>query len=111
MDKKTSYHTLIDLYDVDFELIDNMEKTMSILRNISSIVNLTILKESFHKFEPQGLSAILLLSESHISIHTWPEKNMACLDIFSCKNNPEEHVDNIVKLFNTNQFKHTTIYR
>ena len=108
---KTSYHTLIDLYDVKFELIDSIDDTMNILRKISSIVNLTILKESFHKFHPQGLSAVLLLSESHVSIHTWPEKNMACIDIFSCKNNPENHLDEIVKLFNTNNFNHVTINR
>lgn len=108
---KNSYHTLIDIYDVKFELLDNMNKIISILRKISSIVNLTILKESFHKFEPQGLSAVLLLSESHISIHTWPEKKLACMDIFSCKNNPEEHLHEIINLFDTTNFKHVTIKR
>lgn len=108
---KNSYHTLIDIYDVKFELLDDVNKIISILRKISSIVNLTILKESFHKFEPQGLSAVLLLSESHISIHTWPEKNVACMDIFSCKNNPDKHLNEIIKLFDTVNFKHVTIKR
>lgn len=44
----------------------------------------TVLSSSSHKFEPQGVTAILLLSESHISIHTWPEKRFATCDIFTC---------------------------
>ena len=68
-------------------------------------------KESYHKFEPQGVTAMLLLSESHISIHTWPEKKSACLDILSCKNNPGIFIDDIVKLFSTKKYKFKNITR
>ena len=44
----------------------------------------TLLDITSHKFEPQGVTAVALLAESHISIHTWPEKGIAVCDIFTC---------------------------
>ena len=104
-------HTLIDLYDVNYELLNNTEDILKILREIAKMCNLTVLNESYHKFEPQGVTAMLLLSESHISIHTWPEKKSACLDILSCKNNPGIFIDDIVKLFSTKKYKFKNITR
>ena len=45
-----------------------------------------ILSSIKHKFDPQGITLITMLSESHISMHTWPENNSVCIDIFSCNN-------------------------
>ena len=104
-------HTLIDLYDLNYELLNNIEDILKILKEIAKMCNLTVLKESYHKFEPQGVTAMLLLSESHISIHTWPEKKSACLDILSCKNNPGIFIDDIVKLFSTKKYKFKNITR
>ena len=104
-------HTLIDLYDVNYELLNNTEDILKILREIAKMCNLTVLNESYHKFEPQGVTAMLLLSESHISIHTWPEKKSACLDILSCKNNPGNFINEIVKLFSTKNYKFKNITR
>ena len=47
-------------------------------------VGATIIGESFHHFSPQGVTGILAIAESHISIHTWPEYGYAAADIFSC---------------------------
>ena len=44
----------------------------------------TVLHSHAHKFEPQGVTAFLVLAESHFAIHTWPERNTACLDLFTC---------------------------
>jgi spermidine synthase len=108
---KMCYHSLIDLYNVDFNILNKINLLMPILKEIAKMVNLTILKESYHEFKPQGLTAMLLLSESHISIHTWPEKNSACLDILSCKNNPADYINNIIHLFNTKKYKFKNITR
>jgi S-adenosylmethionine decarboxylase len=48
--------------------------------------NGTIISTSDFNFEPQGYTAMILLSESHIALHTWPEKNMIIIDIFTCGN-------------------------
>jgi S-adenosylmethionine decarboxylase len=113
MEKKETmcYHSLIDLYNVKFDLLNELDLLLPVLKNIAKIVNLNILDISYHKFNPQGLTVMLLLSESHISIHTWPEKNMACLDILSCKNNPIDYLDEIIKMFDTTIFKHKNIIR
>ena len=44
----------------------------------------TALAHKFHQFEPHGVSGLIFIAESHISIHTWPEYNLACVDIFTC---------------------------
>ena len=44
----------------------------------------TLLKDSFHRFSPQGVSGVLVIAESHLSIHTWPEQEFAAVDLFTC---------------------------
>ena len=51
------------------------------------MANATVLDLISNKFEPQGVTAIALLAESHISIHTWPESNYSAVDIFTCGRN------------------------
>lgn len=55
-----------------------------IMYQASIRANSTLIKLHSHKFSPQGVTAIVLLAESHISIHTWPEKGMAICDVFTC---------------------------
>lgn len=55
-----------------------------IMYQASMCANSTLIKLHSHKFSPQGVTAIVLLAESHISIHTWPEKGMAICDVFTC---------------------------
>ena len=59
---------------------------------------LTLLDISAHKFQPQGVTIVALLSESHISIHTWPENGSAALDVFTCGDtNPETAMQYMVE--------------
>jgi S-adenosylmethionine decarboxylase len=54
------------------------------LREAADQAESTLLREVLHQFEPQGVTALALLAESHISIHTWPEKGYAAVDVFTC---------------------------
>jgi len=108
---KMCYQSIVNLYDVQHDVIDKPNILMPILREIAKKINLTILKECYHKFEPQGMTACLLLSESHISIHTWPERGSAALDILSCGNNPANYIEEIVKLFNTTNYTNNNFTR
>lgn len=63
----------------------NAQETELFLRNISAELKLTTLKSATHKFQPYGVTSLLLLSESHISLHTWPEYNFGCIDLLTCK--------------------------
>ncbi len=71
------------------------------LKEAASRCGATIIHTKFHEFSPHGLTGYLLLAESHISIHTWPEYHYAAVDIFTCGNlRPEEglkHLENILK--------------
>jgi S-adenosylmethionine decarboxylase len=77
-------HVFLDLYGCPFELLDDPILLQESLRKAARLAKTTILSESFKKFEPQGVTGILLVSESHLSVHTWPECGYAALDIFSC---------------------------
>ena len=57
------------------------------LNNAAKLANATVLNLISNKFEPQGVTAIALLAESHISIHTWPEAQYSAVDVFTCGQN------------------------
>ena len=67
-------HILFDLIDCPFDLLNEEEFIKDSLLNASIISKSKYLKIETHKFEPQGVTGYALLEESHISIHTWPEK-------------------------------------
>ena len=79
-----SQHVLVDLYDCDVELIDDLEYVKKTLIETAERMNCTLLKDTFHRFSPQGVSGVLVIAESHLSIHTWPEQRFAALDLFTC---------------------------
>jgi S-adenosylmethionine decarboxylase proenzyme len=58
-----------------------------------------VLGESFHHFSPQGVSGVVIIAESHLSIHTWPEHGYAAVDIFTCGTfvNPEKAADLLIE--------------
>ena len=82
-----SKHLLLELYRCDCEKLNDESFLRCILSRASKLANATILNLMSNKFEPQGVTAIALLAESHISIHTWPESNYSAVDIFTCGQN------------------------
>ena len=78
-------HILVNLHGCPSELLERVEVVSKLLNEVVSETNLTKLGENHHQFDPYGVTSILLLAESHISIHTWPEQNgSAAVDIFTC---------------------------
>ena len=82
-----SKHLLLDLYRCDCEKLNDESFLRCILNRSAKLANATVLNLTSNKFEPQGVTAIALLAESHISIHTWPESNYSAVDIFTCGQN------------------------
>lgn len=80
-------HYLIDFEQVPFEILNNEVKLKFVFESALGIAGMTIIDSKFHKFEPQGHTGFYLLSESHLSFHTWPEKGTFSIDLFSCGNN------------------------
>lgn len=78
-------HFLIDAKDSPFEILDNLDHLLKMSFFILDFYDLKVISHQFNKFTPQGVSIIFLLSESHLSLHTWPEQGRISLDLFSCK--------------------------
>ena len=83
----SSKHFLLELYRCDTEKLDDESFLRCTLNRAAKLANATVLNLISNKFEPQGVTAIALLAESHISIHTWPESNYSAADIFTCGRN------------------------
>ncbi len=77
-------HVLLELRDCDPQLLDDLAGIRQALLSAATEVGATVVGESFHQFTPQGVTGILSIAESHISIHTWPEFGYAAADIFTC---------------------------
>ena len=82
-----SKHLLLELYKCDYEKLNDESFLRCTLNRASKLAKATVLNLISNKFEPQGVTAIALLAESHISIHTWPESNYSAIDIFTCGQN------------------------
>ena len=80
-------HLLLELYRCDYEKLNDESFLRCTLNRAAKLAKATVLNLISNKFEPQGVTAIALLAESHISIHTWPESNYSAVDIFTCGQN------------------------
>jgi len=77
-------HIIAEFRGVDPRKLSRVEDLRLILDRVIAKSGLHAISSSFHQFEPYGVSAIYLLSESHLSVHTWPEYGYMALDIFTC---------------------------
>ncbi len=77
-------HLLVELRDCNAEIIKDLKKVKNILVSAAKEAKATIVDISFHEFNPFGISGMVIIAESHLSIHTWPEYAYAAVDIFTC---------------------------
>jgi len=91
-------HNLINLYGCSFVLLDDEKCLIDLLENAAVASGATVIQTISKKFEPQGVTVVCLLSESHISIHTWPEEGKAAVDVYTCGDcNPKIGCDIIIQ--------------
>ena len=89
-DQKLSHqskHLLLELYRCDYDKLNDESFLRCSLNRAAKLAKATVLNLISNKFDPQGVTAIALLAESHISIHTWPESYYSAVDIFTCGQN------------------------
>ncbi len=77
-------HYIIELYDCENDILNDMSRIKNVLLETAEKAGATIVGERFHQFSPQGVSGVVVVAESHLSIHTWPEHKYAALDFFTC---------------------------
>ena len=90
-------HLICDIKNIKNKpLMDDLEKMKTVMNDICVQNNYSILQTSHHQFEPEGFSILYLLSESHMSIHTFPEKNYIAFDLYTCRTYVDNHVYNTI---------------
>lgn len=92
-------HAIANLYNCNIKDMDDLEKIKKIIIDSANEKKLHILKDIFYKFNPIGITGVLILSESHLTVHTWPEYKFIAVDVFTCGENfkPKEVCDLIAK--------------
>lgn len=94
-------HLLIELRDCNDKILKNIEMVKTIMLAAAKEAKATIINNDFHEFKPFGVSGVIVIAESHLTIHTWPEYGYAAADIFTCGDQlqPEKAVAYLVKKF------------
>lgn len=77
-------HVAVDTWGVDFELLNSAEFLQAQMVEAAEACGATVLSVQAKQFEPQGATVLVLLSESHLSIHTYPERGFAAIDCYTC---------------------------
>ncbi|MCK5726288.1 MAG: adenosylmethionine decarboxylase [Thiotrichaceae bacterium] len=104
-------HLILDMWQAQH--LDDLDLIEQTLRHCVEIAGATLLHIHLHHFTPNGgVSGVAVLAESHISIHTWPERDYAALDIFMCGDTmPEKCIDVLQLAFETSTVNTTTLLR
>jgi S-adenosylmethionine decarboxylase len=77
-------HIIVELSDCESSILSDVDKVTNILVRAAKEANAEVLQTAFHRFNPQGVSGVVVIAESHLSIHTWPEYGYAAMDIYTC---------------------------
>lgn len=111
--KAIGKHLTVDMYGCSFAVLDDLAYIKEAMLTAVREANMTLLDFSYHKFEPQGLTALALLAESHISIHTYPELGYAAVDVFTCGDHsrPDRAVSILKQYLKPEKVKTTDIKR
>lgn len=98
MNEALATHVLLELWGVERSVLDDPRALESVLLAAAKAAQCEVLGSLHHKFEPQGASVVVLVAESHLSIHTWPENGYAAVDILTCgKTLPDAGVESLVQ--------------
>lgn len=77
-------HLIAELSDCNRETLDNLELLEQYLKEAVRLSGATMVRSVFHRYNPQGVSGVVVIAESHLSLHTWPEYGYAAVDFFTC---------------------------
>lgn len=112
MDTK-GLHYIVEASGCDPQVLEDVNKLKEILINAAKIGRMDIRTAHFYKFSPRGISGLIVVSGSHISIHTWPEHGYAAIDVYICGENsePEKAIQYILQSINAKHAHITEIER
>lgn len=104
--KSLARHLVAEYYGCDPTILDDPVLLAPILEEAAREANATVLKSCLHQFSPQGVSGVLILAESHLAVHTWPEHGYASVEIFTCGDSADPEAGHQFLLENLNPAHH-----
>lgn len=109
--KALGKHIILELFTKDVDKLDDASFIKQMLIKAAEEAETAVLNYADYKFKPQGLTAVVLLAESHISVHTWPEYGYVAVDIYTCGGIPEKAMNFIIKKLNAYDYDMNVIIR
>ena len=105
-------HIIMDASGCNPEILNDLNYVRQLLVEAAKEANATVLNVAFHHFTPQGVSGVVVISESHFSIHTWPEYGYAALDFYTCGDiNPKVACDYVAQRLKASYTQITEVLR
>jgi S-adenosylmethionine decarboxylase len=106
-------HILAEISGCSFEILNDMAMVEEIMINAALEAGAEVREYVFHKFSPQGVSGVVVISESHLAIHTWPELGYAAVDVFTCGDrvDPWDACSYLVEKFNATKMEAREVKR
>lgn len=99
-------HLLLEVYDIQFNLINDINSLQNVMIKGIERANMTILNIFSHSFDPQGCTIVIALAESHVSCHTWPENGCIAIDAYTCgEGNPKLIALELLKYLNSDNYR------
>jgi S-adenosylmethionine decarboxylase len=77
-------HMLLELWVEDRRLLERIEPLRSMILEGAAAVGMNVIYEHFHQFSPHGTTGVMVLAESHVTVHTWVQQRLAVVDVISC---------------------------
>ena len=106
-------HVLAEFFECDSNVLNNIDKVEKHMVDAALECGATIVQKCFHMFNPYGVSGVVIISESHLAIHTWPELGYAAVDLFTCGSSCDPMVayEFLKKKFNSRSANYTELKR
>ncbi|CCJ33326.1 MULTISPECIES: adenosylmethionine decarboxylase [Caloramator] len=106
-------HIIAEIYGCDAEILNDREKIEKIMVDAALMAGAEVREVAFHKFSPLGVSGVVVISESHLTIHTWPELGYAAVDVFTCGDhiNPWDACNYMTEKFGATHITATEVKR
>ena len=106
-------HIIAELYGVDKGLISYEDKVKEILEEVTEKARFNKIGSMYKQFQPYGVTGVILVEESHVSIHTWPEYELVNLDVFTCGDvsKVDKAFELFLEKFKPTSYKHQVIDR
>ena len=113
MEHALGRHILCEAYGCDPEVLDNLKLVEEVMVKAALRAGAEVREVAFHRFSPQGVSGVVVISESHLAIHTWPELGYAAIDVFTCGDtvDPQVACDYLIESLRATDVTETLVAR